>query len=57
MLSDKNPGDRIKLTVSHREITNNVEVTLGKKTTRSFDIKPLPNPSPEQAAILAGWLK
>jgi predicted metalloprotease with PDZ domain len=57
MLSDKNPGDRIKLTVSHRDITNNVEVTLGKKTTRSFDIKPLPNPSPEQAAILAGWLK
>jgi predicted metalloprotease with PDZ domain len=57
MLNTKNPGDKIMLTVSHREITNNVEVTLGKRTIRSFDIKPLPNPSTEQAAILAGWLK
>jgi predicted metalloprotease with PDZ domain len=57
ILNTKNPGDKIKITVSHREITNYVEVTLGKKTTRSFDIKPLPNPSPEQATILAGWLK
>jgi len=56
-LNTKNPGDKILLTISHREITNNVEVTLGKNTTRSFDIKPLPNPSPEQAAILAGWMK
>ncbi len=57
MLSTKNPGDKILVTVTHREITNNVDVVLGKKTTRSFEIKPLPNPTPEQAAILAGWLK
>jgi predicted metalloprotease with PDZ domain len=57
ILNTKNPGDKIKITVSHREITNYVEVTLGKKTARSFDIKPLPNPSPDQATILAGWLK
>jgi predicted metalloprotease with PDZ domain len=57
VLSNKNPGDKIKFTISHRDITNNVEVTTGKKTTRSFEIKPLANPSPEQAGILAGWLK
>jgi hypothetical protein len=30
---------------------------LSKKSVKSFDIKPLPDPTPEQAAILAGWLK
>ena len=57
ILNNGNPGDKIRLTVSHRDITNNVEVTLGRKTLRSFEIKTLPDPTPEQSAILAGWLK
>lgn len=57
ILSTGNPGDKITITVTHRDITNNIEVVPGKKTVKSFDIKPLPDPTPEQAAILAGWLK
>jgi predicted metalloprotease with PDZ domain len=56
-LNAGNPGDRITFTVTHRDIVNKVEVTLGKKTTRTFDIKPLSNPTPEQTAILDKWLK
>jgi predicted metalloprotease with PDZ domain len=57
LLSSKKPGDVIILTVTHREITNTVEVELGKKTTRSFEIKPIPDPAKEQAALLDKWLK
>jgi predicted metalloprotease with PDZ domain len=57
MLSNGNPGDKIIITAAHRDITNNVEVVLGKRSVKSFDIKPLPDPTPEQAAILAAWLK
>jgi len=56
-LNANNPGDRITFTVTHRDIVNKVEVTLGRKTTRTFEIKPLPNPTPEQTAILDKWLK
>jgi predicted metalloprotease with PDZ domain len=57
LLNSKEPGDKILLTVTHREITNIVEVELGKKTVRSFDIKPLPDAAHEQVAILEKWLK
>ena len=57
ILKAGNQGDKITIKVSHRDLTNSVEVTLGKKTARSFEIRPLPNPTPEQTAILAGWLK
>ena len=57
ILNTGNPGDKISITVTHREITNTVEVVLGRKMARSFEIKPLPNPSPEQTAILDKWIK
>jgi predicted metalloprotease with PDZ domain len=57
VLDNGNPGDKIRFTVTHRDITNNVEVVLGKKTMKSFEIKPLPDPTPEQQALLAKWLK
>ena len=57
ILSSGNPGDKISITISHRDITNNVEVMLGRKTIKSFEIKLLPNPSPEQIAILNNWLE
>ena len=57
ILETGNPGDKIRFTVTHRDITNSVEVVLSKKKMISFEIKPLPDPTPEQAAILASWLK
>jgi len=57
ILDTGNPGDKIKFTVMHREITNSVEVALGKKTMKSFEIKLLPNLTPKQEALLAKWLK
>jgi predicted metalloprotease with PDZ domain len=51
------PGDKVRFTVTHRDITNNVEVALSKKTVKSFEIKPLPDPTPQQAALLEDWVK
>jgi len=56
-LGTKNPGDKVRLTISHRDVTNDVEVSLGKKTARSFEISLSSNPTPEQSAILDKWLK
>jgi predicted metalloprotease with PDZ domain len=51
------PGDKVRFTVTHRDITNSVEVVLGKKKVKSFEIKPLPDPTPQQAALLEDWVK
>jgi predicted metalloprotease with PDZ domain len=56
-LKSKKPGDKIMITETHREITNNTEIVLGKKTIRSFEIKPLPDQTPQQIALLDKWLK
>ncbi len=56
-LNSAKPGDRITFTVTHRDIINKVEVALGKKTSRTFEIKPLQNPTSGQTAILDKWLK
>jgi len=51
------PGDKITISFTHREINNTIVVTAGKKTTRSFEMKSVPDPTIEQAAILDRWLK
>jgi predicted metalloprotease with PDZ domain len=51
------PGDKVRFTITHRDITNSVEVTLSRKKVKSFEIKTLPDPTPEQVAILENWLK
>jgi predicted metalloprotease with PDZ domain len=56
-LSSINPGDKITLTVSHRDITDKIEIVAGKNLTRSFEIKLMPDPTTEQTAILDKWLK
>jgi predicted metalloprotease with PDZ domain len=53
----RNPGEKISMTVTHRDVTNVVEVVLDRKTLKSFEIKPMPDPTPAQAAILEKWLK
>ena len=57
VFNSKNAGDKLSVTIVHRDITNVVEVTLGKKKVKNFDIRQLPDPTPEQKAILDTWLK
>jgi predicted metalloprotease with PDZ domain len=51
------PGDTVKVFFSRRGAIRETAVTLGKKAEPSFLISPLPNPSPQQKALLDGWLK
>jgi len=51
------PGDKLSITVTHRGITNKTDIVLEKKIIRTFEIKPLPDMTPEQKAILDKWLK
>jgi len=55
--NSKKPGDKVRVLISRRGQLHEVEVVLGKKTERSFRIKPLSNPTPLQAEILKNWLK
>jgi predicted metalloprotease with PDZ domain len=57
ILNQKKPGDKVKVLVSRRNTIREIEVVLGKKMERSFQIKPLSNPNPLQLAILKDWLK
>jgi len=57
ILSSGKAGDRLKVLFSRRGSIRETEIVLGKKTERSFRMKPLSNPSPLQAAILKDWLK
>jgi len=52
MLNSRKAGDKVRVLISRRNAIREVEVVLGKKTERSFRIKPLANPDPLQAAIL-----
>ena len=51
------PGDKVVISVTHRDRSNNVEVNLEKKSIRNFGIKSLASASPEQVALLDKWLK
>jgi predicted metalloprotease with PDZ domain len=53
----RKPGDKLRVLLSRRGTIRDLEVELGQKSERSFKIKPMANPSTEQAAILADWLR
>jgi len=53
----RKPGDKMRVLLSRRGTVRELEVELGQKSERSFKIKPMANPSTEQAAILADWLR
>ncbi len=56
-VNSRKPGDKVKVLYARRGTVRETEVTLGKKTERSFRITPLANPTPEQKALLDGWLR
>lgn len=56
-LKSKKPGEEVKILISHRDLTREVEVVIGTKMERSFQMTPMANPSPLQSAILSDWLK
>jgi predicted metalloprotease with PDZ domain len=56
-LKSKKQGEEVKILISHRDLTREVEVVLGTKMERSFQMTPMANPSPLQSAILSDWLK
>lgn len=56
-LNAKKPGDRIRVLIARRGMIQEKEVVLAKKTERSFRIRPMSDPDPLQAAILADWLR
>jgi predicted metalloprotease with PDZ domain len=49
-------GDKVKVLYARRGGVHETEAVLGKRTERSFRITPLANPTPEQKALLDGWL-
>jgi predicted metalloprotease with PDZ domain len=56
-LALRRPGDTIRVLVSRRGGTREIEVVLGERTERSFRITPLPAPTPLQTSILESWLR
>jgi predicted metalloprotease with PDZ domain len=57
IFNSRKAGDKIRVLVSRRGALREVEVIVGKKTERSFRIRPLSNPTPLQTEILKDWLK
>jgi predicted metalloprotease with PDZ domain len=57
VLESKKPGDKVRVLLARRGTVREVEVTLGKKTERSFQIKPIADPTPLQSAVLGDWLR
>jgi len=56
-LDAKKPGDKIRVLIERRGMIQEKEVVLATKTERSFRIRPMSDPNPLQAAILANWLR
>jgi predicted metalloprotease with PDZ domain len=57
MLDSKKTGDKLRILILRRNQVREIEVTLGKKRERSFEISLMPNPTPLQSKILEDWLK
>jgi len=57
VLESKKPGDKVRVLLARRGMIREVEVTLGTKTERSFQIRPIADPTPLQSAVLEDWLR
>jgi predicted metalloprotease with PDZ domain len=56
-LAARRPGDSLRILVSRRGRVRELDVVLGKKSRRSFDIRPVADPDSLQSAILEDWLR
>jgi len=56
-INSRKPGEKVKVLYARRGAVHEADVTLGKKTERSFRITPLAAPAPGQKAFLDAWLK
>jgi len=56
-INSRKPSDKVRVLFARRGAVRETEVTLGKKTERSFRITPLTNPTGDQKAFLDSWLK
>ena len=57
ILDSKGAGDKLDLLISRRGRDLEIEVILGPRMERSFQIKPLPHPDALQSKILEDWLR
>ncbi|NJK99552.1 MAG: M61 family metallopeptidase [Spirulinaceae cyanobacterium SM2_1_0] len=56
-LSDYQPGDRVTLTAFHFDELLTTTAILGEPQPTRYQLVPMANPTPEQQALLAGWLQ
>ncbi len=56
-LAARQPGQAARILVSRRTGVHELQVVLGTKTERSFELTRKPDPTPLQSAILAEWLR
>lgn len=57
MLAARKPGDTAALRISRNDMVRELQVTLGRNMKRTFQIRPMANPTVLQAAILKDWLR
>jgi predicted metalloprotease with PDZ domain len=56
-LADRQPGDRVTLTLFRRDELREVALTLGQRPYNQVTITPRPDATAEQRALYEGWLR
>jgi len=57
LLAAKTPGSQVKLKILRGGPSQELDVTLGPNSKRTFQIRPMANPTELQSAILKDWLR
>jgi predicted metalloprotease with PDZ domain len=55
-LADRQPGDRVTLTLFRRDELRELTLALGQRPYNQVEIKPQPDATPEQRALYEAWL-
>lgn len=56
-LAERQPGDRVTLTLFRRDELREVALTLGRRPYNKVEITPRPDATPGQRALYEGWLR
>jgi predicted metalloprotease with PDZ domain len=56
-LADRQPGDRVTLTLFRRDELREATLALGQRPYNQVEIKPRPDATPEQRAVYEGWMR